>query len=336
MRILYVSDDDLCRGPMAVALSQGHARKMRADFVSFDSVGLRARSNLRPPSEIVRYLRGQGCDISRHTSKPLGMEQVRWADVILCMTHEQARTAAERVGKPHNAKIRVLNDLTGFGDTERDMDIAGLGKVGVKSLLAVFSRVKASTGRLVRDLGEGLDTPAALGIPEVEDDGAQRAETDPATRQFLAQRIFEAIERAFEPPTSAQIQEALAAIKQEVPLLLIDDILARELSSRVHRDPKGCWIPGRASPSGTNHHKASDEPRRKEKPLSLPEAREILSIDDKMTLEEAKRIYRKLLLRYHPDKFHDDPEFSKLAATKTRRITRAWEVVEKALKEENA
>lgn len=333
MRILYVSDDDLCRGPMAVAVSRNHAKRMHADFATFESAGLRAKATLRPPPEIVRYLRGQNCDVSQHVSRPLGMEQVRWADVILCMTHEIARTASARIGEPHSAKIRVLNDLTGFGDTEREMDITGLEKVGTKSLLALYSRIKASTGRLVRDLGDGGDTAAALGIPEVDDSEARRAETDPATRSYLAGCIAQVILRAFEPPTSAQIQEALEAIGQHVPLLLIDDILARELSSQVHRNTEGGWVAGR--PEAESPPPGAESPPQDEEKISftLPEAFAFLALDEKMTLEQAKRIYRKLLLRYHPDKFHDDPEFARLAESKTRRITKAWELVEAALRE---
>lgn len=63
------------------------------------------------------------------------------------------------------------------------------------------------------------------------------------------------------------------------------------------------------------------------------EAFEVLSISKETPYGEAQSLYRKLLMRYHPDKFHDDEEFRKMAESKTKRINAAWALIRTRLPE---
>ena len=41
-------------------------------------------------------------------------------------------------------------------------------------------------------------------------------------------------------------------------------------------------------------------------------------------MKEVRRSYRRLLLKYHPDKFHNDPDKLKIATEVTRKLTEAY------------
>lgn len=59
----------------------------------------------------------------------------------------------------------------------------------------------------------------------------------------------------------------------------------------------------------------------------------VLGIAPGVTLDEAKKAWRSLLLQYHPDKVaHLAPEFQALAEEKTRSINAAFAMIEEALK----
>jgi hypothetical protein len=59
----------------------------------------------------------------------------------------------------------------------------------------------------------------------------------------------------------------------------------------------------------------------------------ILGVAPGVTLEEAKKAWRGLIVQYHPDKVaHLAPEFRALAEEKTRELNAAWELLEKKLR----
>ena len=40
--------------------------------------------------------------------------------------------------------------------------------------------------------------------------------------------------------------------------------------------------------------------------------RAILGVDEKATLSDLKKVYRKIMMEWHPDKFHDSDEAKKM------------------------
>lgn len=59
-------------------------------------------------------------------------------------------------------------------------------------------------------------------------------------------------------------------------------------------------------------------------------AYKILEIDEKVSDEEVKKAYRKMAMKFHPDKVHHlGPEFQKDAQEKFRKINEAYEVIKK-------
>jgi DnaJ like chaperone protein len=61
--------------------------------------------------------------------------------------------------------------------------------------------------------------------------------------------------------------------------------------------------------------------------LTLEAAFAHLGLPRDTTPAAAAKAYRRLLARYHPDKFHDDPEFRALAELKARKLNAAWALV---------
>jgi DnaJ like chaperone protein len=56
----------------------------------------------------------------------------------------------------------------------------------------------------------------------------------------------------------------------------------------------------------------------------------ILEIDPTATVDEVKKAYRKMAMKYHPDKVHHlGPEYQKDAQEKFRKINEAYEAIKK-------
>ena len=358
MQILFVSRDDVVRGPLARAFCQKHAHDMNVDGVAFDSAGTHVPTPCKPHPEIVTFLREQGLNLAAHVSKPLTRTGVRPVDLILTMTHEEAKISREIVGDRHVGKVVVLNDAVGFGLTPKDMDIRRLPSISRHELMMLYSQLKASTGRLVRMIADG-DTSAA-------DFGAVGSDTvpdhyldDPHLRHFLSRYIVEFIERAFEAPASETIVEALAVMGRPVTRRDVEELIREDLKGKVVRDGKGRWeIDARVREDEERERKekarrdrerqerdrAAEEKRAqgakgrerpkaaaREEKLTVEQALDLLSVTLETPREDAQKTYRKLLMRYHPDKFQDDEEFRKMAEAKAKRINLAWALIEEKL-----
>lgn len=59
-------------------------------------------------------------------------------------------------------------------------------------------------------------------------------------------------------------------------------------------------------------------------PLEIRQAYHDLEVAEGSGLEEVRRAYRRLLLRYHPDRHEDDPERRKTAIEITQRLSVAY------------
>ena len=52
--------------------------------------------------------------------------------------------------------------------------------------------------------------------------------------------------------------------------------------------------------------------------------RAILGVDDKATLSDLKKVYRKIMMEWHPDKFQDSEESKKLAEEKSTKLIASY------------
>ncbi|MCB2156191.1 DnaJ domain-containing protein [bacterium] len=342
MQILYVSSSDLIRAPMARVLSMKLAAEMNAIGSSFESAGLDVENAAPPPLPVIQFLRSNRLNISKHRSKPVDSPILRRTDLIVCMTHDLAKRARSVVGAEHEGKIVILNEAVGFGRTPREKDIQEPEILEYGPLLSLYSQLKASVGRLCRILSEADVTPADFGAVET-DTMPEHFLDDPHLRHFLAHYIHEFIERAFEPPAVKQIQEALEAMGRPLSRLDVEELLRTDLRGQVKRTHDGCWeIDATAAREKEEQarkereqKKAEEARRAREKAerekaaqeqanMSIDEALDILSVTMQTPREQAQNTYRKLLMRYHPDKFHDDEDFRKMAESKTKRVNIAW------------
>lgn len=66
--------------------------------------------------------------------------------------------------------------------------------------------------------------------------------------------------------------------------------------------------------------------------LKVQKACAIVGIQDGMTFEEAKKVFRKKLLRFHPDKNADNEIMYKITKQKTEELLTAWKLIEEWFK----
>jgi len=52
--------------------------------------------------------------------------------------------------------------------------------------------------------------------------------------------------------------------------------------------------------------------------------RAILGVDDKATLSDLKKVYRKIMMEWHPDKFQDSEESKKMAEEKSSKLIASY------------
>jgi len=52
--------------------------------------------------------------------------------------------------------------------------------------------------------------------------------------------------------------------------------------------------------------------------------RAILGVDDKVTLSDLKKVYRKIMMEWHPDKFQDSEESKKMAEEKSTKLIASY------------
>lgn len=328
MQVLFVCDNDLVRGPMACALAERFAQDQRLHGTTFASAGLRAHPGALPPVQFVWFMADQRFDMSRHRPSPLSPRICRDADLMLCMTQEVASNVKGRLSSAHAGRVVVLNQAVGFAGPQSRLDVQGPATLQPRHFLALYSQLKASVGRLVRMLGESHARPEDFGATGRAADAIDPFD-DPAVRRFLAQGIVDFLERCYEPPTTDHLLDMLAMVGRRLSedqfLRLADEDLAGII--RPTQDGHG-WELGAARPA------ASPPPRAANGAMTTHQALAILGLPSGATRAAGQRAWRKLLARYHPDKFHDDEQFRHLAEAKTRRLNEAWVLVRESLADE--
>lgn len=338
---------------MARSIAEKFARKADLDGMVFDSAGTRA-PNAKPPSmDAASFLRMEKIDILRHRSKPLNDHLADSADLILPMTAANVEEVRELLDPHFHPKVVLLNEAIDM--STRNMDVLPPRDSTVASLRRTYASLLASVGRLVRTLEDSGVCPEWFGAKTVErkfkvgsrstNARASAATIDPEKRRYLANFLFDFLERAFEPPTISHLMEAVHGIGHHLGQSEVEEILRQDLHSYARQDRQGCWIlkhdatarrreaarqsaQARNASTRTRAREAIDDENAK---LTPELAFTILGIGRTTGQEEARRKYRALLKRYHPDKFHDDEDFRQMAERKARRINEAWDLIKDSL-----
>ena len=358
MRILFVSDQDQCRGPMARAIAERLARVQMLEDSVFDSAGLRAPAGEPPTLDSATFMQGEKVSILQHRSKRLTVPLVDGADVIMCMTKAQMDEARKAAGPDYAPKFVQLNEAIDLATTRIDILPPDGTRSGMRRRYAALS---AAIGRLVRTLEEPGVSPEYFGAktmpkklrPGAGGAGPRATEStlDPEKRVFLANMVFSLIERAFDSLTTGGLLEELAAAGQQIPKAELDELLRQDLHGLARMDKDGVWhivhgaaerkrdkARAEARARAEEQRKAREAEKLKEADMTMTQevALELLGIKADMPRAEAQKKYRALLKRYHPDRFHDDPSFLQMAEVKTRRINAAWEFMKDRLPEGSA
>lgn len=341
---------------MARALAQKLAAKDGLTGDVFDSAGVHASVTEGPTVEAAVFLKSEKINIMEHRSKPLSPQLADSADVIFCMTGDIVRDAIALVGEEFRPKIILFSK--GIDLDLKQVDIITPPVFSPSNYRRLYAVMQAAIGRLIRMLGDPGSCPEYFGTKTMEKlnrPGGARPGGKPAApptppvdaekRAFLANVLFDHIERAFEPPTISVLLRALEAAGQSVPTREVEEILHQDLHSYVRTFPDSTWdvVSGAAQ---KRRQKARDDfqarvkaanqasaapppppatpkPQREEK-ITDDVAFEILGLRLGETATEARKKYHALLKRYHPDRFHDDPEFRDMAESKAKRINLAW------------
>ncbi len=80
--------------------------------------------------------------------------------------------------------------------------------------------------------------------------------------------------------------------------------------------------------SPTNPIKPQNQKLIKFTSLKIQKACSLIGITEGMTFEEAKKAFRKKLIRFHPDKNADNEVMRKITKQKTQELLTAWNLIE--------
>jgi DnaJ-domain-containing protein 1 len=120
---------------------------------------------------------------------------------------------------------------------------------------------------------------------------------------------------------------------------------SREDAQRAARARSASTAAGRESAgagSGTNEARPRGEGAGRRGSVRGPDARTLaqyyaqLEVPVGASLAEVKSSFRRLMRRYHPDRFADNPEKAKLATELTQKLTQAYRELEAVLKDQAA
>jgi len=107
-RILFVCTGNSCRSVMAQSLMQQTLQRAGLDVIEVASSGVFAIEGMSPTRETQRVLQDVGVDCTSHKARPLTVQMVDEADLVLAMEQFQVEEILRRVpdakGKVHLLK----------------------------------------------------------------------------------------------------------------------------------------------------------------------------------------------------------------------------------------
>ncbi len=112
-KVLFVCTGNLCRSPIAETVLSHELIERTADgYWQVDSAGLQATPGATPTEESVQAMQEYGYDMREHRARKLDAGQVKAADLILVMTHDQKETIV-RYCPEHAHKVYLLSEMVG-------------------------------------------------------------------------------------------------------------------------------------------------------------------------------------------------------------------------------
>lgn len=346
---------------MARAVAERLAAIENVDGNVYDSAGISGQPGQHATTATIAFMRREKFNLAPHRSKVLTEAIIDSADIILCMTRDLTKRVRAKVGDYYAPKVILMNE--GVDLISSRMDVEPPEEDTVAAFRKVYAALRVSAGRLIRTLEEHNVKPEFFGvvtIPKRLKPGtggagprATASTLDPEKRRFLANTLFDFVERSFEPPTTALMMEMLTTKGFSLSQLEVEELLRQDLHGHVRVDRDGCWnvvagastkrredarAEARARAAEAEKERQSQERNRRQENSSRiteAEAFEILGVSRAMPFDEARKKYRNLLQRYHPDKFQDDEEFRDMAEEKARRLNMAWNLVEDMLPKED-
>ena len=144
--LLVVCYGNICRSPMAAALLGRDLRPLGIDVQSAGFIGF----NRPAPAEAVDAAKRHAVNLSNHRSRPVTVDGVRTADLIVVMDASQRRQICERFG-------RRPRDVVVLGDFDPAPVEARTIRDPVDQNRDVFDQVYERIARCVREFGSVLD-----------------------------------------------------------------------------------------------------------------------------------------------------------------------------------
>lgn len=113
-RIIMVCSGNVCRSPMAEVLLKAALAEHGVDGVQVWSAGTWAMSDSPAVGQAAYVCQEEGLDLSQHRSRPLALDMVRQADMVLVMETRHLSEIVEALPEAEG-KVRLLGSFAKGG-----------------------------------------------------------------------------------------------------------------------------------------------------------------------------------------------------------------------------